>query len=252
MTSNQIQASDNFESFSPNGLELVVNTSTGMAFASISAAARMLGIARQRLSDVVNNPRRNISVVYTQIPTSTGTRSAGLIDAVTLYDMATEYNLDLARQMGRVGANLYLLNQAGYKVKIEEAIPATKLPSVAELLQLGADAARREELVDRYYENKWESYFIEQARSGIKALPSGELIPVKEILNRLGVVLNRQNNHKFFTRLIVCCDAHNVPYLKAGVPRRNKQGNLKALSSNHYDSSVVSWADLLLTDLQAA
>lgn len=110
---------NSFESFSPDGLELVVNTNTGRAYASISAAARMLGKLKQRVSEMVNNPVLGIKTIEAQIPTANGLRTVRLIDAETLFDMATEHNPELARQMGRVGANFYLLSQAGYKVKIE-------------------------------------------------------------------------------------------------------------------------------------
>lgn len=226
-------------------------------FAHLQALSRMCRVSVSSISNAISRfrsvqekagTRITHDVIHARIITVSGFRSVQAYGASTIKELLKIYRPELTVAFEDFGVNEALATMAGVPLPNSNF----KLPTTAELLQLGADAAKREELVDRYYENKWESYFIEQARSGIKALPSGELIPVKEILNRLGVVLNRQDNHKFFTRLIVCCDAHDVHYLKAGVPRRNKQGKLKALSSNHYDSSVVAWAELLLTDLQAA
>lgn len=154
MTNDQIQASDNFESFSPDGLELVVNTSTGMAFASISAAARMLGKPRQTLADYIAKPSRGFDLTYAQIPTATGLKTSRLIDALTLYDIATDLNPGLAKQMGRMGANLYLLNEAGYKVKIEEAVPnPTQIPPTRlELALMLVDAETRAEKAEKQIE----------------------------------------------------------------------------------------------------
>jgi hypothetical protein len=76
------------------------------AFASISAAARMLGKQKQRVSEIVNNPVLNINTTLAQIPTNYGFKTVRLIGAVYLYDMALDYNPESAKQMGRMGANL--------------------------------------------------------------------------------------------------------------------------------------------------
>jgi hypothetical protein len=150
MTDEQIQTSDNFESFSPDGLELVVNTSTGVAFATLSASSRMLGLSKSTTFTAFGK----VECFTAQIQTETGLRSVRLIDAVTLYDMAVDYNRDLAKQMGRIGANLYLLNQAGYKVKIEEATPtSTQIPPTRlELALMLVDAETRAEKAEKQIE----------------------------------------------------------------------------------------------------
>lgn len=154
MLNDQIQVSDNFESFNPDGLELVVNTTTGVAFASISATARMLGKPESTVRGWCNGTSRKFDTTLAQIPTVTGLKTSRLIDAVTLYDMATDHNPELARQMGRVGANLYLLNQAGYKVKIEETTPlSTQIPPTRlELALMLVDAETRAEKAEKQIE----------------------------------------------------------------------------------------------------
>jgi phage antirepressor YoqD-like protein len=118
------QIIENFETFTPDGLELVVNTTTGMAFATLSATSRMLGLSKSTTFAAFGK----VECFTAQIESGTGIRTVRMIGAVTLYDMASEYNPELAKQMGRIGANLYLLNRAGYKVTIKE-VSKPELPT---------------------------------------------------------------------------------------------------------------------------
>jgi phage antirepressor YoqD-like protein len=154
MSDSQNQLTDTFESFTPDGLELVVNTTTGMAYASISATARMLNKPESTVRGWCNGGSRKYNTTEALIPTGSGVQGARLIDAVTLYDMASEYNPELAKQMGRVGANIYLLNRAGYKVSIKETIPTAPPipPTRRELAAMLLDAEIRAEKAEKQIE----------------------------------------------------------------------------------------------------
>jgi hypothetical protein len=115
----------NFLRFDSDGLELVVNSETGKAYASISAASRMLGVSKQALSKQITV--NQINVINAQIQTATGLKTVNLMDSETLYDMAFEHNISLAKKMGAAGANLYMLKLAGYEVKVAETAPLTEL-----------------------------------------------------------------------------------------------------------------------------
>lgn len=91
-----------------------------MAFATLSATSRMLGISKSTAFAAFNK----VECYTALIESGTGLRSVRLISAVDLYDMALQYNQELAKNMGRAGANLYLLKEAGYKVNITEPISA--------------------------------------------------------------------------------------------------------------------------------
>lgn len=105
-----------YERFESNGLELLVNTNTGKAYASISAAARMLDRNESTIRTALTS--RNLDVINAETPTATGLKTSRLLSAETLYDLAFDYNLPLAKKMGAAGANLYMLNLAGYKTKV--------------------------------------------------------------------------------------------------------------------------------------
>jgi hypothetical protein len=129
----------NFVRFDSEGLELVVNTDTGLAYATIRGAARMLDRGESTIRSALG--ARNAVVINARVQTEGGLQGARLIDAETLYDMAFEYNLPLAKKMGAAGANLYMLNLAGYKTAIEQSVPKT----FREALLL---AARQEEQIE--------------------------------------------------------------------------------------------------------
>lgn len=103
--------------FESNGLELVVNTSTSQAYATISAISRMLDISKSTVSEAV----RQFDTLEAEIVTAGGLQGVRLASADVVFKLALKYNIGLAEKMGALGANLYLLNLAGYKTKVVEA-----------------------------------------------------------------------------------------------------------------------------------
>jgi hypothetical protein len=129
-----------YERFDSDGLELVVDTASGKAYASLSAAARMLGISKQAISK--KKADNQIDVINAEIETDGGMQGVNLIDSETLYDMAFEYNLPLAKKMGAAGANVYMLSLAGYKASIGSKVPQTYGEALIEAGKLAIENER--------------------------------------------------------------------------------------------------------------
>jgi phage antirepressor YoqD-like protein len=122
----------NFVRFDSEGLELVVDTITGNAYASKSATARMLEIDEKTVRNQVNSSDK-YSIITAQIPTAAGLRSSDLLPANAVFKLALKYHPLLAEAMGAAGANVYLLGLAGYKVEIEQpTIPKTYAAALLE------------------------------------------------------------------------------------------------------------------------
>ncbi len=129
-----------YERFDSDGLELVVDTASGKAYASLSAAARMLGISQPAISK--KKGHNQINVIIAEIETEGGLQGVNLIDSETLYDMALDHNRDLAKKMGAAGANVYMLGLAGYKASIESKVPQTYGEALIEAGKLAIENER--------------------------------------------------------------------------------------------------------------
>ena len=105
-----------------DGLEFVVDINKGLAYASIRATARMLGVDEKTIRNNVKKGADNYTVINAEILTGGGLQSADLLPADVVFKLAFKYRPDLAMLMGTAGANLYMLGLAGYVVKIEEKV----------------------------------------------------------------------------------------------------------------------------------
>jgi hypothetical protein len=99
--------------FKENGIELVIDTTTGEAFATQRGYSRMSGKAESTISertlrfDVVKN---------SEILTSTGLKTIRLIPASLVFKWLLKDNPGLAEKMGEAGATVYMHQIAGYKI----------------------------------------------------------------------------------------------------------------------------------------
>ncbi len=149
--------------FDRDGLELYVDESTGLAYAPISATARLCGCEPIQVKRVLSGDTKSLE--SSVVKTSRGDRKAKLLTSEQVYDVALEFNKDLARKMGAAGANVFMCGLAGYQVAI-----ATKPKSALELAReqvrlleqielqeaqiklLEADNERQAEVIDELFE----------------------------------------------------------------------------------------------------
>jgi hypothetical protein len=94
--------------YEQNGLELWVEESTGMTYTNMRTIARLFGLdpnngtLRRRL-EVEPKDR----VKRTKIQTSNGLKLLTLYPSSIVFDLAPEFNPELAKAMGVWGANVY-------------------------------------------------------------------------------------------------------------------------------------------------
>lgn len=145
----------NFIPFKNEDLELIVDTNSNQAYASISAIARMLNVNKGTLHRELNKAVANYKSITAQIQTGVGLRSVALYTSETVFELAFRYNIELAKKMGAAGANLYMLNLAGFKIKLEETKPVTVNLSNRDLaLMVIAEADRADALVAQIEQDK--------------------------------------------------------------------------------------------------
>ena len=127
----------NFVRFDSECLELVVNTSNGKGYASISATARMLEVETIQVKRELEKRGYICESPEAGIPTSGGIQGGTkLIDSEMIFDLAFKFHPQLAKKMGAAGANLYLLKLAGYKTQIVET-PKIPQSYAAALMEAG-------------------------------------------------------------------------------------------------------------------
>lgn len=122
-----------------DGLEFQIDTASGLAYCSISAAARMLETPRITVNDAVKGCR-DFPLISAEIQTAGGLQGVRMLNSEHLFNLALRYNLDLAQKMGAVGANIYMLGVAGYKV---QAVEQPRELSRRQILQMAIDAEDR-------------------------------------------------------------------------------------------------------------
>ena len=132
--------------FDQDGLELVIDTQTGEAFATISGYARMAGKTVDAISKRI---KRDSSLDKSQLKTAeiltaAGFRSSTLIPESIISDWIIKDNPDLARQMMAAGVRVFLYGVAGYEVKPSEPEPQTPQTYI-EALRALADAEEAKE-----------------------------------------------------------------------------------------------------------
>lgn len=138
----------NLTRFENDGVELVIDTETGEAFATQSGYARMSGLTvrgiGKRLEKLVNS-----NIIKTdEIDTGYGFKVVNLIPADLVYDWLFEDNQELARVMGKTGATVYMHQLAGYKISSSAiastapALPQTYVEALKALVQAEEEKER--------------------------------------------------------------------------------------------------------------
>lgn len=128
------------------GIELIIDTQTGEAFASQAGYARMSGVSypaiRKRVERLSNSTGDIGEIKTAEIRTEQGIIAVTLLPARLVYKWSLSDNIELAEAMGTVGATVYLHRLAGYQVSstaiAPESTPDTTLqPEDLDLLRIG-------------------------------------------------------------------------------------------------------------------
>ena len=111
--------------FEQNGIELVINTETGEAFASLAGYSRMSGVDYSTLRKRVQRLKGgdNLELKTAEILTVKGLQAVTLVPANLIFKWAMGDNPDLAYSMGECGVTVYLHQLAGYKVSSTAIAP---------------------------------------------------------------------------------------------------------------------------------
>jgi hypothetical protein len=191
----------NLVKYEQNGLEFWVDESTSLAYAHLSGIARMLGMAptngtlRRRLELL---PKSEVKTA--EIHTSNGIKLVPLYPSSVVFKLALEFNPELAEAMGNCGANVYMLGQAGYQVKVEAApIVNSVTPLLAQQAAGVADVIRH--IADTLSDHpRLAQILIDTSMNTViekqSALPGNSMRGVVEIASEMGYKVDHSNRTK--------------------------------------------------------
>jgi hypothetical protein len=181
----------NLTRFENDGIELVINTQTGEAFATQAGYVRMSGKPKMTISDRVSKLVREGIIKEDEIDTGYGFKLVRCIPAKLVFKWLIKDNSELAEVMGEAGATVYLHQLAGYKVSSSAIAPAEqpKLASTVEETAARIDPLRRflksvpEPLVEGFLLNRLQAHHPE-LKADINAAHSllAANTPIPEIL----------------------------------------------------------------------
>lgn len=157
-----------------DGIELVIDTTTGEAFSTITGYAKMAGRDKSTISRRVKGVASGM-VKTSEIPTEGGLQGVVLIPADLVFDWLWEDKPELARAMGKAGATVYIHQLAGYKV-ISDAVVNTP----RQTNQVISQAKEAIDLAERY-KNLFGS-FNPNIEQGFKDLVGNALIEANKQL----------------------------------------------------------------------
>jgi hypothetical protein len=105
--------------YTKDGLELVIDTSTGECFASISAVARMTDKDTKSISRYVNGGLKTVAKMElktAEIQTTTGLKTVALLNEKQIIEVVSKYNPSLLIKFAQCGLRVFLHQLAGYAV----------------------------------------------------------------------------------------------------------------------------------------
>lgn len=120
-----------------DGVELIINITTGEAFASISGYSRISGKAKSTICERIDKLVRSGGIETAEVDTGYGVKVVRLIPAKLVYHWLINDNPKLAVQMGEVGATAFLHQIAGFKIKSTAITPQPK--STAEMFAMAGN-----------------------------------------------------------------------------------------------------------------
>jgi len=114
---------------SEDGIEVIINTTTGESFCSIKGYARLSGVSKQAISKRISKLERVNpgSPKIAEVQTAKGKQRVNLIPESLIAEWITKDNPAIATKMLQAGIKLFLYGIAGYKIveepdKISDAI----------------------------------------------------------------------------------------------------------------------------------
>ena len=122
-------ASNDLQRFDKDGIELVINTRTGEAFATQSGYARMSGKDQSTISRRCSKLDAPNAVKSSEIETGYGVKVVALIPAKLVFKWAITDKPELAEAMGEAGATVYIHQLAGFKVTSDAVKKPTPTPT---------------------------------------------------------------------------------------------------------------------------
>ena len=199
--------------FDQDGLELVIDTTTGESFATISGYARMAGVTKQAVSkryQGVNESDRKIA----EINTAGGIQGVNLINESLFRKWIIKDNPELAEKIMVAGVRVYLHSVAGYKVTSTAVEQQPK--STADMLIMFAQAFKEHE--ERLKNIEEENRLVKEKLSEQSHLI--EAVAMESEANTAELERFR-NGHGFYYSIAGYC--HNLN-IKKSLPWMNAQG----------------------------
>jgi hypothetical protein len=123
--------------FNNDGLELVIDTTTGESFASISAVARMTDKDKSSISRYVNGGMRSVAQMTlktAEIQTPIGMRSVALLSEAQIAQVINHYKPSLLKRADELAVRVFLHGLAGYKFTSDAVNPISRKQAAQNLL----------------------------------------------------------------------------------------------------------------------
>jgi hypothetical protein len=102
--------------YNNNGLDLLIDKTTGECYASISAVARMCNRQIQTIANFIHGNLKHsqkMDLIEYQTLTSTGLKTVKLLSENQILEVALKYNPELTRTLMKAGLRVYLHQLAG-------------------------------------------------------------------------------------------------------------------------------------------
>ncbi|HLO51628.1 MAG TPA: hypothetical protein VK211_24655 [Kamptonema sp.] len=159
----------NLTRFDQDGIELVIDTATGAAYATQSGYARMSGKDRTTIVRRCKGCERN-TLKTAEVETAGGIQGCELIPANVVFKWLMRDNVELAEMMGSVGATVYLHQLAGYKISSSAIAPTSPALPQTYVEALKALVQAEEEKERLALENSLQSAQIDELEEDIDRL----------------------------------------------------------------------------------
>jgi phage antirepressor YoqD-like protein len=186
---------NNLARYENNGIELIINTSTGESFASLAGYARMSGVnystIRKRYERLKGSDINSIKTA--EVFTQGGLQVVTLIPEELIIEWLPKDNPQMATQLMKLGVRVYLHTLAGFKVETN-AVETFDLPKTY-LEALKALVASEEEKSLLQSQNKVFAETIEQNKPKVEFADaiafSDDSVEFHEFAKMIGTGRNR-------------------------------------------------------------